>query len=309
MATVEQRADVRYVDEGGLPAALLDTDVLFVWDFLSEAVPRSWPTGEHRVRWVHIASAGVNNVLFPELRDAAVVLTNSRGVFDRPVAEYVLGVVLAFVKDLTGTVHAQRDRRWQHRETERLADRSALVVGTGPIGRTTARLLDAVGVQVSGIGRTGRDQDADFGVVYPFEQLDRRLPEADFVILAAPLTPQTTGMINERTLRAMRPTARLINVGRGGQVVTDDLVRALRGGRLAGAALDVFDTEPLPASSPLWDMPNVLVSPHMAGDVAGWRDALVDLFTSNFLRWREGGPLRNVVDTRLGYVTTASSVD
>ncbi|MGA8116236.1 MAG: D-2-hydroxyacid dehydrogenase [Actinocatenispora sp.] len=309
MESVEKRADVRYVGADQLPEALLDTDVLFVWDFLSDVVPASWPTGEHRVRWVHIASAGVNNVLFPELRDADVVLTNSRGVFDQPVAEYVLGMVLAFVKDLTGTVHAQREHRWQHRETERLAERTALVVGTGPIGRATARLLRAVGLQVRAIGRTARSQDPDFGAVHPFEELTDQLGWADFVIVVAPLTPQTTGMINADTLRAMRPSARLINVGRGAQVVTDDLVEALRDRTIAGAALDVLETEPLAASSPLWTMPDVLISPHMAGDVVGWRSALVDAFTSNFLRWREGSPLRNVVDAQLGYVPTGSTVD
>jgi phosphoglycerate dehydrogenase-like enzyme len=221
----------------------------------------------------------------------------------------VLGLVLAFVKDLPGTLAAQADRRWRHRETQRLAGRRALVIGTGPIGRATGRLLRAAGLQVAGIGRIGRDDDPDFGTVHPFGELLERLSVADFVVAAAPLTDETEGMINARTLAAMSPSARLINVGRGGLVVTQDLVAALRGGGLAGAALDVFETEPLPAGSPLWGMPNVVISPHMSGDAVGWRPALAELFVDNFLRWRAGRPLRNVVDKRLGYVPTGAPID
>lgn len=303
MASVESQADVRYTDQHRLAADIRGADALFVWDFLSTAVPAAWPsTGAPR--WLHIASAGVDSVLFPEIRDSDVVLTNSRGVFEEPIAEWVLGVVLAYAKDLMTTIAAQREHRWRHRETERIGGRSALVVGTGPIGRAIARMLRAVGVSVAGIGLRGAADDPDFGVVTPFDQLTRRLPGADFVIAAAPLTDRTRGMFNASSLSAMKPSARLINVGRGALVVTDDLIAALRAGAIAGAALDVFETEPLPEASPLWSMPGVLVSPHMAGDVVGWRCALSQLFADNFARWRAGAPLRNVVDKRLGYVPT-----
>ncbi|GDY33571.1 2-hydroxyacid dehydrogenase [Gandjariella thermophila] len=282
------------------------TDILFVWDFLSTAVADAWPAAD-RLRWVHVASAGVDRLLFPELRDSDVVLTNSRGVFEESIAEYVLGLVIAFAKDLVGTVDAQRERRWHHRETERVVGRTALVVGSGPIGRAIARMLRAVGLRVAGVGRAARDGDPDFGTVYPFGSLTDRLPHADFVIAVAPLTEQTEGMFNATTLATMKPSARLINVGRGAHVVTDDLVRALEGGVIAGAALDVFEEEPLPASSPLWSMPNVLVSPHMSGDFVGWLPALAELFVDNFHRWRSGRPLRNVVDKKLGYVPTGAA--
>ena len=301
MTPVEEHAEVRYVSSQELPECFAETDVLFLWDFLSRAVPASW-SEPNRLRWLHVAAAGVDNVLCEGLRSSDAVVTNSRGVFDEPVAEYVLGLVLAFVKDLPGTLTAQAGRTWRHRETERLAGRTALVIGTGPIGRATGRLLRAAGLRVAGIGRTGRAADPDLGTIHPFGELTRWLPEADFVIAAAPLTPQTEGMINSRTLAAMRPGARLINVGRGGLVVTGDLVAALRAGRIAGAALDVFETEPLPPASPLWTLPGVIISPHMAGDAAGWAQALAALFADNFLRWRGGRPLRNVVDKCLGYV-------
>jgi phosphoglycerate dehydrogenase-like enzyme len=301
MGAIESAADVRYTDAAGLSGELKGADALFVWDFLSDAVPGAWPSA-NRLSWLHIASAGVDKVLAGPVPDSAVPLTNSRGVFEDPIAEYVLGALLAFVKDLPVSLANQREHRWQHRETERLAGRTALVVGTGPIGRATARLLRAVGVRVSGAGRRERSGDPDFGTVHATDGLNAVLGGFDFVIALAPLTEQTNGMFDAAAFAAMRPTARFVNAGRGALVVTADLVAALRAGELAGAALDVFEQEPLDRDSPLWDLPNVLVTPHMSGDFAGWHQALVDVFTDNFHRWRAGAPLRNVVDKRLGYV-------
>nr|WP_033293895.1 D-2-hydroxyacid dehydrogenase [Amycolatopsis jejuensis] len=301
MAAIEEAAVVRYTDARGLAGALTGADALFVYDFLSTAVPSAWHAAD-RLRWLHIASAGVDPVLFPELRDSDVVLTNSRGVFDDAIAEYVLGVVLAFAKDFARSLDLQRAGTWQHRESERIAGREVLVVGTGPIGRAIARLLRAAGMRVSGAGRRARSGDADFGVVHDSAELPRYLPEFDYVVAVAPLTGQTKGMFDAAAFAAMKPSARFVNVGRGELVVTSDLVAALRAGELAGAALDVFETEPLPPESPLWTMPDVLLSPHMSGDFRGWRATLVEVFAANFRRWLAGEPLHNVVDKRLGYV-------
>lgn len=301
MQGIESTAVVRYTDEAGLANALRDADVLFVHDFLSRAVPDAWHAA-NRLRWLHIASAGVDPVMFPGMRDSDVVLTNSRGVFDDSIAEYVLGVILTFAKDLHGSLDLQRERRWQHRESERIAGRSVLVVGTGPIGRAIARMLRAVGMTVSGAGRRAREGDPDFGTVHASAELAGHLPAYDYVVAVAPLTEETKGMFDAAAFAAMKPAARFVNVGRGELVVTGDLIEALRSGALAGAALDVFDTEPLPSDSPLWTMKNVLVSPHMSGDFVGWRDTLVEVFADNFARWQTGAPLRNVVDKQLGYV-------
>ncbi|WP_433462512.1 D-2-hydroxyacid dehydrogenase [Spirillospora sp. CA-128828] len=301
MAEAERLARLRYVRETELAEALPGADALFMWDFLSDAVAAAWPS-EGGPAWVHIASAGVDRLMFPGLVESETVITNSRGVFDEPIAEYVLGLVIAFAKDLHTTLRLQGERRWLHRETERITGARALVVGTGPIGRAIGRRLSAAGLAVAGAGRTARDADPDFGVVHSIERLDEVLAEADYVVLAAPLTPQTRGMVDAVTLARMRPSARLINVGRGALVAEPDLVEALRAGRIAGAALDVFEDEPLPPSSPLWEMPNVIVSPHMSGDVIGWRDELVRLFADNLGRYVSGRHLRNVVDKRLGYV-------
>ncbi|WET78384.1 D-2-hydroxyacid dehydrogenase [Amycolatopsis sp. QT-25] len=301
MRAIEAQAVVRYTDEAGLADALSGADAFFVYDFLSTAVPGAWHAAD-RLRWLHIASAGVDPVLFPGLRESDVVLTNSRGVFDGAIAEYVLGVVLAFAKDFVRSWDLQRHKQWKHRESERISGRRVLVVGTGPIGRSIARLVRAAGMSVAGVGRRPRAGDPDFGDVYASSDLVRHLPEADYVVAVAPLTEQTKGMFDAEAFATMKPGARFVNVGRGELVVTSDLVGALRDGSLGGAALDVFDTEPLPPESPLWTMENVLISPHMSGDFVGWRNTLVEVFADNFRRWRAGEPLRNVVDKQLGYV-------
>lgn len=304
---VERAAEVDYVTSGGLAAALPGADVLLVWDFLSTALPGAWPA-QGGPGWVHVAAAGVDRFVFPALARGGTVLTNSRGVFEQPMAEYVLGLVLAMAKDLPGTLGLQRARRWRHRESERVEGCTALVVGAGPIGRAIARQLSLVRLRVTVVGRTRR-HDPDLGEIAPAARLHDLLPEAGFVVLAAPLTPDTRGLIDAAALERMRPTARFINVSRGALVVEGDLVAALRAGRIAGAALDVFEQEPLPASSPLWELPGVIVSPHMSGDVIGWRDALAAVFVDNFHRFTRGRPLRNVVDQQLGYVPTISQED
>ncbi|WP_308282508.1 D-2-hydroxyacid dehydrogenase [Pseudonocardia nigra] len=289
-----QADHLRFATEDTLADALPGSEVLLVWDFTSDAVRDAWPAADS-LRWVHTASAGVDRLVFPGLLDSPVTLTNSRGVFDAPMAEYVLGLVLAMAKDLPGTLAAQGRREWRHRETEPVAGRCAVVVGGGPIGKAIARLLEAVGMQVELIGRR------------EFPALPDALPRADWLVLAAPLTDTTRGMFDAAALARLRPSARVINVGRGALVVEPDLVDALREGRIAGAALDVFAREPLPVDSPLWELPGVIVSPHMSGDLVGWRDALVEVFTDNLIRYRAGEPLRNVVDKSLGYVTGGTS--
>jgi phosphoglycerate dehydrogenase-like enzyme len=302
MADAERLGRVRYATEGELTTALPGADVLFVWNFLSDAVVGGWHAAD-ALRWIHVASAGVDRLLFPSLVESEVLVTNSRGIFDRPMAEYVLGTVLSLAKDLHTSVRLQDRKIWRHRETERIEGKRALVVGTGPIGRAIATQLAAAGMSVNGAGRVGRDDDPDFGEVHGHDRLYDVLGDFDYVVLAAPLTEQTKGMIDANALARFQPTARLINVGRGALVVQEDLVAALEAGRLAGAALDVFDTEPLPETSPLWEMPHVLISPHMSGDTIGWHEDLVDLFTANLRRFTRNEPLRNVVDKRRGYVS------
>jgi phosphoglycerate dehydrogenase-like enzyme len=290
------RARVIHADEASLAKQLPDADVLLVWDFTSHAVRRAWPGDGPRPRWVHTASAGVEHVLCPELVASDTVVTNARGIFDQPIAEYVAALVLAMAKDLPRTWDLQQEREWRHRETQRVAGTRACVVGSGPIGRAIERTLKALGVRTALVGRTPRT-----GIHGP-EDLDRLIARADWVVCAAPLTDETRGMFDERRFGVMQPSARFINVGRGALVVEKDLAQALSKRWLAGAALDVFEHEPLPPDSPLWDAPGLLVSPHMSGDTVGWRDDLGAQFVELFERWEAGRPLLNVVDKKRGYV-------
>lgn len=308
---IEALADTVYATEEELPLLLPGADMLLCWHSITPAVAASWPKDPALAPgWVHVAAAGVDSLLFPALvGHPDVVLTNSRGVYDRAIAEYVLGLILALAKDFPGSWEHQRRREWRPRDSERIGGRTALVWGTGPIGRAVARMLRAVGMRVCGAGRTARTDDPDFGTVHEGASLPGALAEADYVILAAPLTPATRCMVDASVLGAMKPGARLVNVGRGGLVDEEALVKHLADGRLAGAALDVFAQEPLPAVSPLWDMPGVIVSPHTAGEVTGWRAELADLFLENLTRRAEGLPLRNVVDKAKGYVRDGTAME
>lgn len=295
------RARVLHADEETLADLLPDADVLLVWNFTSDAVKKAWPGGGPRPRWVHTASAGVDRLL-PELAESDAVITNARGVFDQPIAEYVAGLAVAMAKDFRGSWELQRQRRWRHRETKRVGGSRAVVVGSGPIGRAIGRTLLALGVKVELVGRRQRDADPEFGLVWASSALDGLLPEADWVVCAAPLTQATVGMFDADAFARMNPEAHFINVGRGQHVVQTDLVDALLSHRIKGAALDVFADEPLPADSTLWDVPGLLISPHMSGDTIGWRDDLAEQFLDNFDRWTAGEALHNIVDKQLGYV-------
>jgi phosphoglycerate dehydrogenase-like enzyme len=225
-------------------------------------------------------------------------------VFDRGIAEYVLGAVLLFAKDTLNNVRLQREHVWQHRETELLNRRKALIVGAGSIGKEVAKFLRGIGMQVVATASRARE-DAAFDAVHASEDLYALLPEADFVVITVPLTEQTRGLFNRDAFEHMHAGARLINVGRGPVVCTADLVDALQKGRIAGAALDVFEEEPLAGDSPLWDMPNVMISAHMAGDFKGWQKALGEQFVDNFRLWQQGKALKNIVDKERGYATNS----
>jgi phosphoglycerate dehydrogenase-like enzyme len=295
---IGDQVDVIAIDSAATEQELSGAKVLYIWDHrFSElgSLLRQAP----ELRWVHAASVGVNRLICDELR--GVTLTNSRGVFDAAIAEWVLAAVLSHVKGLSTTWELQRQTRWQHRITGRLAGRRAAVVGTGSIGRAIAATLQALDVDVTLVGRRP-GVDARFGQIQPSSELVKIAAEVDVLVLAVPLTTATTALVDADVLDALGPAGFLVNVGRGQSIVEDDLVRALTSGTLAGAALDVFEVEPLPLDSPLWSMPNVMVSPHMSGDYAGFEADMMAVFTGNLDRWLNGRPLFNVVDTELGYV-------
>jgi phosphoglycerate dehydrogenase-like enzyme len=307
ITAIASDAELRFADSVDKLAEMLPgAEVLLGWSFSDAGLESVWPHAD-RLRWIHWTGAGVDAVLFPELVESDVVLTNARGTYDRAMAEYVLGLILCFAKRFPETTLYQAERRWQHRLSELVTGSRALVVGVGSIGREIARLLSSAGLHVEGVGRSARASDADFATVHARENLDAALVEADYVVIIVPLTDDTRGLFGAAELRAMKPTARLINVARGAVLDEAALVEALRNGRIAGAALDVTSVEPLPDASPLWSMPNVIISPHMSGDFIGYPDVLVSAFIDNFRRFRAGEPFSNVVDKASGFVPSAGN--
>jgi phosphoglycerate dehydrogenase-like enzyme len=293
-----RRAD----DMPSLLAAVAEADGVLLWGGEREWLQEAWPRAE-RLRWIHSPSDGVEWLLFPELIESDVEVTNARGVFDDAIAEWVIGAMLAFVTRILDQRDAQARREWMTGTTERLAGTRLLVVGPGPIGRAVARRAVALGMEVSAAGRTSRHDEVLGSIVATSDDmaLTAALGAADFVLDAMPLTPSTRGFFHAGRFHAMRSSARFINVGRGATVDQPALIEALRGGTIGGAALDVFEVEPVPPDSPLWTMPNVLLSPHMSGDFDGWEKVTVAVFVDNAARFSRGEPLRNPVDKHAGH--------
>lgn len=281
-----------------------DVAIAFVWNFRSTVIPQA--IGRlPRLEWVHVAASGVDASLSDEVRGRQVTVTNSRGVTAEAMAEYALTLMFAVAKGLPVTLRHQRQRQWAPRLSRMIAGRCLVTVGVGPVNRSLAKKATALGMRVIGIGRRPHPPGEGFERIDGADRISAAFREADYVVAATPLTSETRGLIGPAELAALRPDAVLINLGRGAVVDEQALVDALARERLAAACLDVFQQEPLPATSPLWELPQVIVSPHMSSDFVGWEEAMVDLFIANLRRWREGRPLTNVVDLSLGYVAEA----
>lgn len=276
-----------------------NAEVLFFrWGLSPEATRRLIATPG--LRWMHTASAGVDHILFPELRDSDIVLTNASGVFNIPIAETVLAYMLAVVKRLPEFLAQQRERRWHKLPLRELRGLTVGIVGLGDIGTEIARLCRAFGMHVLGLRRRPLPSDVADEVLPP-DRLHDLLARSDFVVIALPLTEETRGLIGRAELAAMKPGAWLINISRGAIVDEEALVEALREGRIGGACLDVFAEEPLPSESPLWEMPNVIITPHNSWSSPRIEEREVELFLENLRRYVSGEPLLNVVDKRAGY--------
>lgn len=272
-----------------------NADVLFDFDWeRPQALPESAPN----LRWIQATSAGIGErVRRLDLPKDSILLTTAAGVHVQPLAEFALLGALYFAKDLPMLRQWQTEHRWDRHCGRELARSRALIVGMGSIGRRIAELLHAVGVEVIGQRRSSHAEIPD-GVTRMItqDQLDAELPHADYLIIAAPGTPETDHLFDERRIGLLQSSAVLINVGRGTIVDEAALVRTLQDGRLRGAALDVFEQEPLPTDSPLWTMPNVLMSPHSASTVEQENERIVDLFIENLRRYLDGRPLLNRFD-------------
>ena len=274
-------------------AAVADADVIYAWKFPPELYARAT-----RLRWLQAMGAGVDWVLVPEF-PAGVVITRAPGVFGPWMREYVLGWCLSVTQRMDTYRAAQRQRRWREDIIpERLGGKTMVVVGLGDIGRAIGAAARGLGMRVIGVSRSGRSvREADR--VYRLPRLARALAQADFVVLVVPLTAQTRGLIGAAALAAMRPTAWLLNIGRGAVVDSPALVSALRERRIAGAVLDVFAREPLPAEDELWALDNVVITPHISGPSTA--PEIAPVFNDNLARWLAGRPLRHTVDRTRGY--------
>jgi phosphoglycerate dehydrogenase-like enzyme len=264
-------------------------DVILNWTGSRELLRQVWQMSP-QVRWIHSRSAGLDELLFPELAGSPVVLTNARGVFSEILGEFAIAAVLFFAKGLRRMVRSQEAGVWDQFDTVEVAGQTMGVIGLGDIGKAAARRAEAMGMRVMGLRRAdGPDRKRDL------------LAQSDYVVLSTPLTPETRGIIGAAELRAMKPEAVLVNLGRGPLVDEPALVAALGERRIGGAALDVFNEEPLPPGHPFYSLDNVLLSPHSADHTPDWKERTMRLFLENFDRYRKGEPLRNVVDKPLGY--------
>jgi phosphoglycerate dehydrogenase-like enzyme len=290
----------RYVKgRAELLEAIPRAEVLFTFAVPEEAAARA-----ENLKWVHFASAGVEKSLNPALRAKNVMLTCSRGIHAATIAEYVLMQMLAHSKNLRRAYKYQDQRRWAFEELLParfdLEGKTLAVIGLGSIGRRVARLAKAFDMKV--IGTVNRPRRiANVSKVYPSAKLKQCLAEADFVVLATPLTDKTLHLIGREELAAMKPNAFLVNIGRGKLVDEAALIEALENKRIAGAALDVFEVEPLPADSPLWAMENVTVTPHYSGMAEELWVKVTELFCENAKRYRDGKRLLGIVDGEKGY--------
>ena len=255
------------------------------------------------VRWVHSRSVGLERTLFTELIASNAVLTNGSGVFSPSLGEFALAAVLYFAKDFRRMVRNQMSGRWEAFDIEMVSGKTLGIVGYGDIGRAVASRAGAMGMKVLALKRHASPSERDPLVarLYGPEGLKGMLGECDYVIVATPLTAETRGLISGAELRAMKKTSVIINLGRGPVIDEPALIAALSEHRIRGAALDVFDQEPLPEGHPFYKLENVLLSPHCADHTPDWLDNAMRFFVDQFHRFRRGEPLLNVVEKNLGY--------
>ncbi len=303
--------------EGLADGPLDDVEVMLRGWLSSDAFDRLLARAP-RLAWVHSATSGVERALTPAARERGLIVTNARGVFSQPIAEYVLMMILAVSRRLPQLLELQRERTWQPLEGTELRDVTVGIVGLGSIGRSVGALATAFGCRVVAVrrrpdgdgarpdGSSGGSDGPSLGEltldrVGGPETLPELLAESDFIVLAAPLTPETEDMIDADALAKVKPGAWLINVARGRLIDERALLRALRDGPLGGAILDTFRDEPLPPMSSFYDLPNVIVTPHTAWSSGRVLDRSVELFCDNLRRFAKGEPLLNVVDPAAGY--------
>ncbi len=286
-----------------LPAELADADI-----FVGSVLRPAQFAAAKKLKWIHSTSAGVGQLMYPELRNSGVIITNASGIFSIPMAEHTIGLILALARNFPDTVRQQEKAIWSQQDLwdkrQHLAEVNGtllLIVGYGSIGREVAKRAKALGMRVWGVTRSGKGDATHAEKIVASTELHNVLPNADYLLLCAPETAETNSLIGAQQLAQMKRTARLINVGRGSLVDEAALISALESGALAGAAVDVAQAEPLPATSPLWRTSNLFITPHTSAlsDRLWPRETamLMDLLE----RWFDGRELFNRVDFARGY--------
>ena len=283
---------------GDLLREITDAEVVF------GRLPRAPFLKAGRLRWVQSIGVGFETMLYPEMIESGVVITNTAGAFDAAMAESALAFMLVHARGLLYFERDRKDRTWnQHRDkVTQIAGKAACVLGLGSIGRSVATRLHALGLTVTAVDAQVETPPSDVRRLYRPDEMLNALADADYVVVALPQTENTLGLIDRSCFSRMKETAFLVNIARGPIVNEADLIRALQEKRIAGAGLDVFEEEPLPDASPLWDMPNVVFAPHSGGYSPEGRKNVLQVFKENLRRYLSEEPLLNVVDKERGYL-------
>jgi len=294
---------VHLTDYDQLPEELPDTDIFVGYSLRAKQLKDA-----KKLKWLHSTAAGVAQLMYPELRDSGILVTNPSGVFSVPMAEHTMGLLLALARNFPDSVRQQDRANWSQQELwdkpQHLAEVNGqvlLIVGYGSIGRELAKRAKAFEMRVWGVTRSGEGDGEHVERIFPASKLHEALPEADYVVIAAPETAETKHLIGAAELAKMRRGARLINVGRGSLLDEEALIRALESGTLGGAAIDVAQTEPLPGDSPLWKAPNLFITPHTSALSDRLWKRQTSLLVELLERWFDGRDMSNRVDWKRGY--------
>jgi phosphoglycerate dehydrogenase-like enzyme len=287
---------VKAIDVKDIQHEIRDTDVVLAGIFSKELFVQA-----QQLKWVQSTGAGVERFLFPEFVASPVTLTNASGIHPKQISEHVMGMILAFTRRLNFSVRFQLQKRWERLPVDELSEKILGVVGLGTIGAEIARKAKCFDMIVIATKRSPVVKPAYVDELLPYTSLGELLECSDFVVLSVPLTPETHHLIGEKELRMMKKTSILINIGRGKLIDERVLIKALQERWIAGAGLDVFETEPLPSSSELWSFENVILTPHNAGSSPHYSQRVCHLFIENLTRFRGGRPLKNLVDKKAGY--------
>lgn len=294
---------VHLPDYDRLPEELPDAQIFVGYSLRPNQLAQA-----RQLKWIHSTAAGVNQLVYPELRDSGIVVTNSRGILSPTIAEHALGLMIALARNFPDAIRFHDQRRWAQQQLwnkpqrlRELAGQTLLIVGFGSIGQKLAKLARAFSMRILGVTRSGKSETVLAHEIFPASRLEEVLPRADYVVLAAPETAETRQLIGAKQFACMKPSAVFINVSRGSLLDESALIAALESGKIAGAALDVVATEPLPPESPLWTAKNLFLTPHISAVSEALWLRQTALFMGLLERWFASKDLFNVVDFSRGY--------